>query len=290
MGMEIILLVAIVVAVVVGLKVKEKSNQGEQAPAPSIARTDLLYGYYGSDSKQLDETKDHINVHMTVGWSGPANQLEETIKAASIGIPVILALPEVYQETPNVDAPFDLQASESRVRNRFQELKTAGVLSNIAALYPIDEPDLKNVYSAETIQTANTMIRRVMADFGVNIPLAVIYTTKWQWPGVDSYDWVGFDNYDAGGEIFTNGDYQKLKKVLRPDQKIILVPGGCDKWRNDPTPFFNMAQADQQVKLLMPFIWIDNSDPVNGANAGIRSNPMTLTYKTVGTKIKTAAL
>jgi len=258
-------------------------------PAPTKLRTDLYYGYFGSSEEQLAETKDHINFFMAAQWGGPDVQLKQVIEATAAGIPVMLDFSEPYKKYFVGAVPFDIAEGEIRVRNRFKELQDAGVLHNIIALYPVDEPELYG-WTAEQIRATNEMLRRVMAEFNMSAKLAIFYTAAFTWMGVETYDWVGFDNYDAKENIFSNGDYLKLKKVLRSDQKIILIPGGCDKWQTDPTLFFNKAQADSQVVAIMPFIWLDNADPANGAFAGIRSNSMNAAYKSVGMKIKTGAV
>ena len=267
------------------------SDPGLSAVAPSTTayRKDLKYGYYGSNDAQLSETVDHINIFMAANWGGqiPESQLSQMIAAKNAGIPIIMDLPEAWQPIKGVFS-YDPARAQLRVTDRFAELERAGVLHSIVAFYPRDEPDLPgSSVPAEQVIATNTMIRKVMADFKVTAKLAVIYAPTWTWPGIESYDWVGFDQY--GVNIFTNGSFNKLKSVInkngRVDQKIILVPGGADKWAEDPIPFFNQATLDPDVIMIMAFIWLDNADPTNGAFAGIRSNKMNAAYKSVGMKI-----
>jgi len=243
-------------------------------PAPVVLRTALLFGYYGqmADGAQLGETIDHVNLVMASRWWGPAQQMTDVIQATNAGIPVMLDMPE---------------NSEQEVRQRLNEFKTAGVLHNIIAIYRYDELDI-NGPSASVVREANATLRRVAAELGVAPKLATIYSVRavGSWPAIDSWDWVGVDEYDAGARIFTNGTYDSLKQSLRPEQKILLIPGGCDKWRTDPTQFMNKAQQDLQVAVILPFVWRDNTDPANGAFAGIRSNGMAPAYRAVGLQIK----
>ena len=266
-------------------------NAEPNLPTPATYRTDLKYTYYGQMAEtgmQLSETIDHINMVFASRWWGPHQQLAEIILATNAGIPVILDMPEPYQSTYGVNDPFDLVAAEVRVRARFAQLRTAGVLSNIPVIYMVDEPELYGWTAQNQIDT-NAMMRRVMTEFDMTAKLAVVYSIRafGSWPGIETYDWVGFDAYDAGTRIFNPGaEYDQLKAVLKPHQKIILVPGGCDKWRTDPTQFSNKAHQDFQVALVLPFVWRDNTDPANGAFAGIRSNGMAPAYKAVGLSIK----
>jgi hypothetical protein len=100
-------------------------------------------------------------------------------------------------------------------------------------------------------------------------------------PGIGSFDWCGFDNY--GTPIFTNGDYDRFVAKLTPNQRVTLVPGGADPWRDNPAPFNAKAQSDSRVVLILPFLWMDNPDPTN-----IEHNGMAPQYRAVGAPIKAA--
>lgn len=286
-GLIVAILLGIVLAVGFGCT-KEKPLP--TPPVPTKLRTDLLFGYYGSfpsidgAPSQLDETLDHVNLFMVSRWYGSESQISQGLDAVRNGMALLWDLPEAYETSHGVVGSFDPVSAEERVRNRLQELRSAGLLRHVVALYPIDEPDLDNVWTGDQLAATNIMIRRVMREFGVQIPIAVIYSANFTWPGVGSFDWVGFDNYDAN--IFTNGDYSRLRAATRLDQKLILVPGGCDKWRQDPTDYFNWAQADDRVVMLLPFVWRDDVDPARGATQGIRSNGMAPVYRNVGVQIK----
>lgn len=260
MSLSSILLILITCALVLACSGGGATASGPAPQAPTVLRKDLKFGYFGST---LSEVVDHTNIYFATGWR--EDQQQQIVDAVNAGLPVILYLHGV---------------AEDYVRTQFDALKKAGVLANIVAIYPIDEPR-----EAAPVVATNAMLRRVMAEYGMSAKLMVIYSVG-SYPAIESYDWVGFDNYPAGSSIFTNGDYNKFKSLLRPDQRIVLVPGGCDRWRNDPEPFFNVAETDPQVLMVMPFTWIDDADPANGATAGIRSNGMAPAYKSAGLRIK----
>ena len=242
------------------------------SPPPTVQRTEPLnYGYFGSHPTQLDETKDHVNLYMAMDWDGEAEQIAQMQRAKALGIPNLLYLPEAY-------------LSEDATRNRLKALSALDLLGNVKAAYLYDEPDLAG-FSAQQVNTATALARRVLAEFGLSIPLAVIYTGRETYPGIESYDWIGFDAYGEREQIFSNGKYDRLKSKLRPDQRIILVPGGADVWRQDPSAFLAKAQSDPQVTLIMPFIWRDLADPANGAMLGIRSNGLAPAYRAIGKTI-----
>ena len=229
-------------------------------------RDSIYFTYYGSEQGQVEAVAAHTNMAMVMGWDGLDIAIAEMQQAQARGLSVMLELPEAYQ-------------SEAATRQKFTQLQALDLLRSIKAIYPIDEPDAVGL-SAEKIAITNAMIRRVMTDFGINVPLAVIYSAKFTWPGIASYDWAGFDNYDA--DIFSNGDYARLKSMLRADQRILLVPGGADRWRQDPQPFINKANADPQVVGIVAFIYRNNADPQRGASLGIKSNGMKGAYCAAG--------
>lgn len=254
-------------------------GNSDRLPPDFSPRVDLNYCYYGSLTYQLAEVYSHTTCAMITYWEGEETFFVNASRAKELGLGLILELPQAYLDNP-----------ETRIRNLFFQLQSLGLLSSVIAFYPIDEPD-ENIKVGDptlVIREKNALIRRVMLEFPelAKTKLGVIYASSNDFPGVETYDWAGFDDYDAGDKIFTNGQYQKLKNALRPDQRIILVPGGASKWNQQPEAFRRKAQLDNQVILVMPFIWLDNADPKNGAFAGIRSNGLAPAYIEVGMEIK----
>ncbi len=261
--------------------VKLKNLFGKQG-FTVFKRKGLLFGYYGDGDSNLAETHDHVNLAWVYGWGSSvdtlANAMEHIREAGSYNIrTIVLGVESVYL--------FD---GENWLRQYLQALSSKGLLQDVKALYPIDEPDTGDTpkTDAEVILT-NQMVRRVAAEFPelANVKLAVIYGDR-GFPGIGSYDWVGFDNYGQMEAIFCDGSYQSLKDALRSDQRILLVPGGASPWEQDPAPFYNKAVEDTQVIALIPFIWQDNAAP--GVGAGIRSNGTKPRYIQAGTWIKSA--
>lgn len=240
---------------------------------PVLDRDGLLFGYYGGCATCAIETHGHVNLYWAGNLYGLLVTMEELFQAKAAGIQnVVLAVPAY---APN---------AELEVRFHLKRLQEAGLLVNVRALYPIDEPDL-NGKSAEEVRAVNAMVRRVAAEFPelAGVKLAVIYAAprvRGDWPGIEAYDWVGFDDYDNRDRIFGNGEYFALKQHLTKEQRILLVPGGVDPWRQDPGPFVAQAQRDDQVVAIIPFIWQDNAD--RGLGLGIRSNGMRGAYCAAG--------
>jgi len=264
--MWILVLVAICGIVLVACSGKETPAPPANIPPPAYLRTDLLYAYFGSNVEQIEETKDHVNAHMVMNWGGNENQLQGMISAVKAGMKLIVEIPQAYE-------------GESTLRLRFNTFQENGLLEHVIMWYPVDEPE-KQGYDEQKVLNANNLLRTVSTEHGLKIPIGVIYSADFNFPGISSYDYVGFDNYDAGDKIFTNGQFMRLKQLLKPEQKIILVPGGANPWKNDPEQFFNVAQRDMQVGLLMPFLWVDH-----GGGIGIRSNELRQVYWSKGMKI-----
>jgi hypothetical protein len=158
-------------------------------------------------------------------------------------------------------------------------LTNEGLAGHVHGWYTIDEPNISEIgLSAADIATANNLIR---ATLDGQLPLLCIYGNEGRYgayPGIASYDWVGFDNY--GAPIFSNGEYDNLVRQLSPMQHTIIVPGGASPWREDPRPFYDHAQTDGRVALIMPFKWFGTD--------GIAVNGMAPPYRAVGKLIKAA--
>lgn len=261
-------------------------NEGDSTPpapstpapvsTPAPARTDLLGGYYGTWDNQIAETQDHTNVQ----WAGPQWGTRDVYSN------VIVRLQEA--RAANVRCVFlDVTMSyigEEAVRAYFTRLHEAGVIdSRICALYPEDEPDLSG-RTADEVVAANATVRKVAKDFPfiANIPIATIYTCTRGFPGVESVDWVGCDHYDDGARVIERR-YPALKARLRPEQRLILVPGGhqCD----DIATFYDYAQRDAQVVAIVPFIWFDGWEK---GKQGVRSLPCRASYIDALNKLKGA--
>lgn len=246
-------------------------------PAPTIFRHDLYYGYYGSDDAQVDQTSGHVNLAWEMRWDGDAAAIK---RLQTHHLPTVLSVQwPLYGESTKA-----LPDAVAGLRALFDQYRASGVLQQIIVLYPIDEPDGRG-FNDPDVLVGNSLLRGVAAEYAElsGVKLGVIYSTHWSFPGISSYDWVGFDDYGQRSGIFVNGEYDRLKNTLRPNQRIILVPGGADPWKQDPTEFFNMAENDPQVVALVPFIWIDNYG--QSTHLGIHSNGMATIYHLIGLQI-----
>lgn len=252
---------------------------GPITPAPEL-RKDLLFGYYSGRASGVLEVADHVNLYWAGDLGGPADQMAALAQAK--GIPhIILSLPAYVQGGP--------PRPEAELRAWLQSIKAAGLLERIDAIYPIDEPDQArqgNRSDAE-VTAQNAVLRRVMAGFPelAGTKLAVIYACDTgRHPGLRSYDWIGCDHYPSGCAVFTRY-YDALKAELATGQRLLLVPGGSDPWRQDPACFESYAHREPVVVAITPFIWQTEIDQ-GVTYTGIRDNPTRALYEAAGRKIK----
>lgn len=251
--------------------------------AYSNPRDKIFYGYYGDMEFQYNEVKDHVNMIWIAAWDRyPRSWVdvvyERIIQAANDEKKsVVMMTTNTY-----IDGRFSDHVLKE-IDELFQKLDEKNALANIIAIYPTDEPDGSEIASEE-IAKGNAAIRSVMDKYPAlkDTALAVFYTGSEKYPGIEYYDWVGFDEYHKGEQVL-GAKYRRMLTKLRPNQRTMIIPGGCDKWRQDPKPFVDFALENPRVIAVVPFIWIDNAAPGNNdVGLGIRSNGMTEKYRQAG--------
>lgn len=256
---------------------------GPVTPAPSL-RTDLLFGYYAQDATTALETAGHANLYFAAAFYGPLEQMAGLTHAKGAGYKhVMLDIPAYPVGATEAQA-------EQAIRFYLRRLQEAGLLVNVKALYPIDEPDtarMGNRSDAE-VTARNALLRRIMGDFPelAGTKLAVFYSDSGRRPGIATYDWIGIDNYDIGCSVMDR--YEALRPQLRSDQRLMLIPGGADvgrRPRQDPACFESYAHGTPAVVAIVAFIWQTVTDEGN-TYPGIRENGMRALYEAAGRKIK----
>ena len=260
---------------------------GPIAPAPAV-RADLLVGYYGGCSSTVLENGDHVNTHWATGWCGTGtwhlDVAQELALARGAGVRnVVLALPHGLVWAPN---------AREEVRFQLVRLQQAGALDgwDRIMVYPADEPEIdrNGAKSDAEVTVMLGWLRGIMAGFPAlaGAPVGVIYACSSSGrPGIAAYDWIGCDDYGAGCRVNgPSGAYDDLLGLMRADQRLIVVAGGSDPWRQDPACFEARAHGDARVAMLSAFIWQDHADA--GVGAGIRSNGLRRLYCEAGRKVR----
>lgn len=239
-------------------------------------RAGILFGYYGGIPDYVLEQTDHTNLFWAGAWD-PVQQMAALTHAK--GKSIVLGIPAYFEG----GAP----KPESELRFWLQRLKTAGLLDNVVATYPIDEPDTVrsgNRSDAE-VTAQNAVLRRVLPDYGLPPTLAVIYACDTgRQPGFASYDWIGCDHYPSGCGVLAKY-IDPIKAKLRVGQRLLIVPGGADPWRQDPACFENYANREPAVVAVVPFLWQTTTDQ-GVTYTGIRDNPTRALYVETGKRIK----
>lgn len=235
---------------------------------PLPPRDDLIYCYYGSQGDQLAETQDHITHHFITNWDGATFvhdylQLIAAVHDAKKG--VVLGAWGL--------SDIDLQKVLLLSRQMFGDI--------IDIVYLWDEPNLAGSPSAQALFERARIVRD-----NSNAKLAVIYADNGNFPAISAFDYVGIDSYDKRERVLYDGTYDTLLRAMRDDQKLILVPGGWQQTNQDPRYFYNYAQNNKRVGIIMPFIWIDNAAQLG--YGGIRTSPLRSEYESYGKKILNA--
>ena len=225
---------------------------GDSPAAPPSVRYDTpLYCYYGTDDAQVAQVANHTNCIFDLNWPGDIGSVIRHLQQArdsGIGKAII--------------------AVQSDPRSDFDALQAAGVLSMVIAVYPYDEPDVMGLSAAQVRATA-AQIRQAMSGYPelAGARLAVIYGVQGT-PGIETFDWVGIDDYGTG---------VRVPAVNVNHQRIILVPGGANPWREAPEPFKDYVEGHAEVVGVVPFLWVSHQ-----SGLGIRDNGMALRYCQTG--------
>jgi hypothetical protein len=254
----------------------------DPVPTPPPRSDPLEFGYYGTwENSQVADTADHVTFMWVMSGDVGLAQLQEA-QARGVKRGVVDVSWLVYTTTGrtmhngNDERKPHPQAAEN-LREYLASVRNLGMLPVISALYPQDEPDVHGIHEADVV-AMNKVVREVAAEFGLVVPLVVIYGTDGT-PGIASYDVVGMDDYGSGANVIS-----RIDAMVAPTQKKLLVPGGSCPWFNDIQPFFEKAQADVSVWGIAAFIWTDRWGGTS--NCGIRSAPTRNAYVAVGKHIK----
>lgn len=267
----------------VGLYAWYKKQYGPNTympPEPQVKRTDLAFGYYLSTDETIEQIANHSSFIFEHNWDSPADVIRRMRKH---DLPVVLTCTkECFGSfnsatlNPNI---------ETALSDLFDALRDAGCLERVAVLYPIDEPDGRHV-DHKTMAECVTIVRQVASRYAelANVKLGVIYSTHMTYPGIEFFDIIGIDKYGMGSNVLISKEFKELNRRRKPGQQIVLVPGGANPWKQDPTAFERYAHSHPEVVGIIAFLWIDYFE--NGQNnLGIANNGMAETYISLGKRL-----
>jgi hypothetical protein len=244
-------------------------------PQPTALRKDLKFWYYFTGADQAAATADHVNLVHEQNEFGPLS-LIASMRAH--GKPTVLALDQVlYTPRDNCTPRPDF---DERLMALFTAMRSAGVLPQVVALYPMDEPDGHHISDA-TATAMNEAVRAIAGRFSelAGVKIATCFTIHGDFPGFASNDWVSVDAYDEGPEILASRVWLDLMARLSPTQQAFLTVGGGNPWRADPEPYRRYAHSTPQVMGIMAFMWAER--PMTG-EVGIGRNGLAEAYQAVG--------
>ena len=151
---------------------------------------------------------------------------------------------------------------------------------SVAAFYMYDEPPLEMTPEfRRKLEIGAQVVRETFP--GIPIALGLGWWSlspdlQGEWPLTlpEGYDWFAFNCYGPVEECIPGRPmplrelFNILKRALKPDQRIVLIPPGTDFWTNDNNLPFNeedlVTRADQYLELAqsepvvigyVPFIW-----------------------------------
>lgn len=234
--------------------------------APPPPKASRYFTYFGYAAGEAALQADHANMIFVPEWGEVADNLSVILQrnitffqeAKAAGIPSVV-LDTGYQTWRGTSVNPTLAADLTVVLRAYQ---TAGVLGMVKAFYVIDEPDIKG-FSDATLRSATTQLRQIAAQFPelAGVQLWVIYAQNGA-PAMSSFDCVGSDHY---------GDIARALawySQVPAGQCKLLVPGGAQPWKDDPSAFTAYALANPNTNVVA-FLWMDYAGGMGIANDGM---------------------
>lgn len=231
------------------------------------------FGYYGTVGDQVNETRGAVNRLWVCGFDGSISTRKANILSA--GVPVTLdvsaclypASSKPYGERTDADvAALDRIVPDARDRLLAMQRDLGEAWDYVDSIVLIDEPNLSaHAKSEDTLKQAAKLIRGLWP----GKKLAVIYYTGKPLVGLGLFDWVGFDRYKDGDKVLWDwwpkwlrwlmkwGWAKHMQRQLRPDQELILVPGGGEQHFPSPTisKWVKYAQRLDRPVHMICFLW-----------------------------------
>lgn len=220
-------------------------------PMPEVLRTDLNYCYYLSLPGQMGKTADHTSLL----WHGQfysLDALEVELQGHDQRMVLDCALQLVHRASNGRALS---PTAEPDLRAFFTDMRARGLLSRVAYLTPMDEPNLFAASESDVVQSM-AVLKRVAAEFQelAGVKYICIYGENaerlWALP---EFDVVGIDNYKQRSSVLTTGAHADLMRHLLPHQQVMVLPGAA--YGQDPTPFVAYAHSEPRCWGVVPFIW-----------------------------------
>jgi hypothetical protein len=251
---------------------------------PAYAQDEHLqyFGYYANNG-YVSANYNHTNITEVGVWTSDPTQatsaiMTELAAAKQYGVQAMIQVSPFLFTTAAGDAcPYtNLSTSSQTFATFVNQLISAGYLvpnnpaaSTVVAFYPADEPDdcglgdANGVANPALVNAINTIRTNPNT---TNFPIAAIFGENYTAAahGILLYDWVGWDDYALKDANYISAFQQFESYTNKSTQKTILVPqaaegGSLDDTPDTPSTMFSAAQSDQQVVMLLPFLWANSS-------------------------------
>ena len=283
---------------------------GGSGSVPAQVRPGTFAMYFGiTDVPQntMEPTCDHVNTVLIPEWVAPDVRIVWLRRMHNCGVTraVISVGDMIYapacKRAGSATAPCagafayrGQDASRANLRAYIQQIKDAGLIGDVIAFYPMDEPAM-HLTEADT-RAGVADVRAVAAEFPEltgHAEVWVIYNGAAGIVAPEIYDKLSFDDYVSGEKIFKKpllhvSEWDQLRSVVDCSrQQLFLTVGGSDPW---DTPvngaFWSEMQQNTCVVGIVFFTSFDN-DP-DPAVHGILRNALAQQYHDEGRAIKCA--
>lgn len=267
----------LVLAILVIISQRDKSS--------STRSTDLLFGYFGTFKDQVAEVKDHTNLVWVTFWEGLEKGIADIRAAQKF---TVLDMDKFIFVRPEKNRLVMVADPYTPLRDLFNRLREEGVLHLVKMIVPCDEPNLPENQAEKYLPAAVKAIRTVAAEYSEleGLMLGVIYYPRRAFAHMDLFDVVSYDDYDRGANILApDGDYERFRASLQPDQKTMLIVGGS--YGQPPDHFIEYGQKHPEVLAVVGFVyWY----PEHGEDIkGIRDLPVKDAYIAAGRRLLESA-
>lgn len=228
-------------------------------PLPVSPRYDTLgFGYYNANG-DAQLVADHATIWMESGWTGaPGNP--------GGGVPAIVAHLALAKALGINRAILAVNFDPAQLAYTFDQLQSASLLDMVVALYIGDELDLTPFTDAQIVAGC-AIVRQVASRFPelANVALASIWSASGRRPGQSALNWVGVDKYGSGPQMVP----------LLPGQRLLIVAGGSDPWRESAQVYVDFGLAHSEVIAVIAFL----CEWPQGEPGGICNNGMLPSYR-----------
>ena len=248
-------IIAALIAIAIFFKLKKGKPKDIDFPVVP-PRKGLFVGYYGGMHDQAEKTKGYINVWWECQFQGHVKSADNIVMA---GVATVISLgPQLFERFQQGGRNHRLHPNaEQQLTEYFEYLRSRDALQFVKAVTPFDEPNT-NVIDADSLRESVMIIHRVAAKFSElnGLKLAIIYAAKPKyWDCIELFDFVGVDDYEELSGFLVSDVYKEIKALLRPDQKMIILPGGA--FGQDLIPFIRFAHGNEEVGAILAFTWLD---------------------------------